>query len=57
MASTFLKNNLKNTVKEPVKENGIWIFVDMACKADKKVCYTWTYLFQEFQDKGFLMLL
>lgn len=57
MASTSLTKNLKKTVEELVKENGIWIFADTECKADKKVCYTWTNLFQAFQDKDFLMLL
>ena len=57
MASTSLTKNLKKIVEEPVKENGIWIFADTECKADKKVCYTWNSLFQEFQDKEFLMLL
>ena len=57
MPSTLLTKNLKKTVEEPLKENGIWNFVDMECKANKKVCYTWTSLFQTFQDKEFLMLL
>ena len=57
MASTSLTKNLNNTFKEHVKENGIWIFTDTECKADKKVCYTWTYLFQAFPDKEFTMLL
>ena len=57
MASTSLMKNLKKTIEESVKENGIWIFADRECKADKKVCYTWTSLFQAFQDKEFLMLL
>ena len=57
MASTSLTKNLKKIVKEPVKENGIWIFSDTECKADKKVCYTWNYLFQAFQDNKFLKLL
>ena len=57
MSSTSLTKNLKKTVEEPVKENGIWIFADTECKADKKVCYTWTSLIQAFQDKEFLMLL
>ena len=35
MASMPLTKNLKKTVEEPVKENGIWIFSDMECKADK----------------------
>ena len=38
-------------------ENGIWIFTDIECKEDKKVCYTWTSFFQAFQDKEFAMLL
>ena len=57
MESTSLTNNLKKTIKEPIKENGIWIFSNTECKADKKVCYTWNSLFQAFQDKAFLMLL
>ena len=57
MASTSLTKNLKKTVEELVKENGIWIFSNTECKADKKVCYTWNYLFQAFQDKEFLMFL
>ena len=57
MASTSLTKNQKKTIEEPVKENGIWIFTDTKCKADKKVCYTWTALFQTFQDKEFTVLL
>ena len=57
MESTSLTKNLNKTVKEPGKENGIWIFMDTECKTDKKVCYTWTYLFQAFQGKEFTMLL
>ena len=57
MASTSLMKNLKKIVEEPVKENGICIFADTECKVDKKVCYTWTSLFQAFQDKEFFMLL
>ena len=57
MQSTLPTKNLKKTVEGHVKENGIWIFADIECKADKKVCYTWTFLFQVFQDKEFLMLL
>ena len=51
MESTSLTKNLKKRVEEPIKENGIWIFGDTERKADKKVCYTWTSLFQAFQDK------
>ena len=57
MESTSLTKNQKKIVKEPVKENGIWIFMNTECKADKKVCYTWTALFQAFQDKEFTVLL
>ena len=57
MESTSLIKNQKNIVEDPVKENGIWIFMDIECKADKKVCYTWTSLFQTFQDKEFIVLL
>ena len=48
MESTLLTKNLNKTIEEPIKDNGIWIFSDTGCKADKKVCYTWTSLFQEF---------
>ena len=57
MASSSLTKNLNKTVKDPIKENGVWIFSDTECKADMKVCYTWTSLFQEFQDKEFVVLL
>ena len=57
MASTSLTKKQKKIVEEPIKENGIWIFADIECKADKKVCYTWTSLFQVFQDKEFVTLL
>ena len=57
MASTSLTKNLKKIVEEPVKENGIWVFADTEYKANKKACYTWTSLFQAFQDKELLMLL
>ena len=57
MASDLLTKNLNKTVEEPIKENGIWIFSDTECKADKKVCYTWTSLFEAFQDKEFVVLL
>ena len=57
MASTSLTKNVKKIVKEPFKENGIWIFADTECKGYKKVGYTWTSLFQAFHDKEFLMLL
>ena len=57
MASTSLTKNLNSTIEHPIKENLIWIFSDTKCKADKKVCYTWTSLFQAFQDKEFVVLL
>ena len=57
MASNSLTKNQNKTIEEPIKENGIWIFTDTECKEDKKVCYTWTSLFQAFQDKEFTMLL
>ena len=31
--------------------------MDTECRVDKKVTYTWNYLFQAFQDKDFMMLL
>ena len=57
MESTSLTKNQKKIVEDPIKENGIWIFTDTECKADKKVCYTQTSLFQAFQDKEFVVLL
>ena len=57
MASSLLTKNLNKTIKESIKEDGVWIFSDIECKVDKKVCYTWTSLFQAFQDKEFVVLL
>ena len=57
MASSSLIKNLNKTVEEPIKEDGVWIFSDTECKANKKVYYTWTSLFQAFQDKEFVVLL
>ena len=57
MASSSLTKNLNKTVKEPIKEDGVWIFSDTECKVDKKVCYNWTSLFQAFKDKEFVVLL
>ena len=57
MASSSMTKNLNKTVEESIKEDGIWICSDTECKADKKVCYTWTSLFQAFQDKEFVVLL
>ena len=48
MASNSLNKNLNKTIEDPIKEDEIWIFSDTKCKADKKVCYTWTSLFQAF---------
>ena len=47
----------RNIVKEPTKEQGMWIFVDTECQVDKKVTFTWNSPFQAFQDKEFQMLL
>ena len=57
MALISLTKNLNKTVEDPIKEDGVWIFSDTECKVDKKVCYTWTSLFQAFQDKEFVVLL
>ena len=57
MASRSLTKDLNKTVEESIKEDGLWIFSDTECKANKKVCYTWTSLFQEFQDKEFFVML
>ena len=45
MASKSMIKNKGKVVEEPIKEHGIWIFVDTECKVDKKVSYTWNYLF------------
>jgi hypothetical protein len=57
MALSSLTKNLNKAVKVSIKGDRIWIFSDTKCKADKKVCYTWTSLFQAFQDKEFVVLL
>ena len=57
MASNSLTKNLNKTVEESIKEDGVWIFSDIERKVDMKVCYTWTSLFQAFQDKEFVVLL
>ena len=57
MALRLLTKNLNKTIKEPIKEDGVLIFSDTECKVDKKVCYTWTTLFQAFQDKKIVVLL
>ena len=57
MKSSSLTKNVNKIVEELIKENGIWIFSDIECKADKNVCYTWTSLFQAFRDKEFVVLL
>ena len=35
----------------------MWIFVDIECRVDKKVVFTWNSLFQAFWDKEFQVLL
>jgi hypothetical protein len=55
MALSSLTKNLNKIVEEPIKEDGVSIFLDTECKVDKKVCYTWTSLFQAFQDKEFVV--
>ena len=57
MASSSMTKNINKTVEESIKGDGIWIFSDTECKTHKKLCYTWTALFQAFQDKDFVMLL
>ena len=57
MESGSLTKNMNKTVEEPIKENEIWIFSEIECKTNKKVCYTWTSLFQAFQYKKFVVLL
>ena len=57
MASSLQTKNVNITVEESIKEDGVWIFSNTECKVDKKVCYTWTSLFQAFQDKDFVVLL
>jgi hypothetical protein len=48
MASNSVLRNKRKIFKEPAKEQGIWIFVDIECRVDKKVIFTWNSLFQEF---------
>ena len=57
MASTSVPKNKINTVEEPTKEQGTWIFADTEFWVDKKVTFTWNSLFQAFQDKEFQILL
>ena len=45
MASNSMIKNMGKVVENPIKEHGIWIFVDTECKVDKKVSYTWNSLF------------
>ena len=57
MESSSMTKNINKIVEESIKGDGIWIFSDTECKVDKKLCYTWTTLFQAFQDKYFVVLL
>jgi hypothetical protein len=57
MESKYVLKIKKNTIEEPTKEKGIWIFSDIEWRVDKKVIFTWNSLFQEFQDKEFQFLL
>ena len=55
-SNSMLKSKIK-TIKEPAREQGIWIFADTECQVGKKVTFTWNSLFQAFQDKEFQILL
>ena len=57
MESNFVLKNKIKTNEDPVKEQGIWIFVDTECRVDKKIIFTWNSLFKSFQDKEFQVLL
>ena len=57
MASNSIFKNKRNNVEEPIKEQGIWIFANVECRVDNNVIFTWTSLFQAFQDKEFQVLL
>ena len=57
MASNSLLKSRRRTIEEPVEEQGMWIFTDTECRADKKVTFTWNSLFQAFQEKEFQVLL
>ena len=57
MVSNYFLKNKRKIVKEPAKEQEMWIFVDTECRVDKKVMFTWNSLFQAFQDKEFQVLL
>ena len=57
MASKYVFKRKRKTVKDPTKQQGMWIFADTECKIDKKATFTWNSLFQAFQDKEFQVLL
>ena len=57
MESNYILKNKRKIVEEPTNEQGMWIFVDIECRVDKKVIFTWNSLFQEFQVKEFRVLL
>ena len=50
MESSSMTKNIIKTIEESIKGDGIWIFSDTECKVDKKLRYTWSTLFQTFQD-------
>jgi hypothetical protein len=54
--NSMIKNKGK-AIEKPTKEIGMWTFTDIECRVDKKLSYTWNYLFQALQDKEFLILL
>jgi hypothetical protein len=57
MASKSVLKIKRKSVKEPTKEQGMWIFADTECWVDKKVTFTWNSIFQNFQGKEFQVLL
>ena len=52
MESTSVLKNKINTIEEPTKEQGMWIFANTECQVDKKVSFTWNSLFQAFPRQG-----
>ena len=57
MESKFFLKKKRKTVKEPTKEQEMWIFYNIESQVDKKVILTWNSLFQELQYKEFQVLL
>ena len=57
MASNYSLKNKRKIIEEPVEKEQMWTFTDTDCWVDKKVVFTWSTLFQAFQNKEFQVLL